>query len=271
MSDSEFLSQCTRSEHTFDGVTHPIFVAGSGPPLILLHELDGFNVPFIKLAERFSREFTVYAPLLYGRVGRPEAKSKVGQIIDGFRGYWCMRRELSFLSTGRTGVIAGWTRHLAERVSRESDGRSVGIVGMCMTGGLVLATISHPAIGAGVSAQPSLPLAMSVLGTMRRRQDFGLSPDEVGAINQTQTPLLTLRFSGDKICPGERISQMEKQIPHMQGPPDFLNGVCDHPTLTACFRHQPKKGAAEASEKAIAATITFLTEHLDHAKDEPRR
>jgi len=105
---------------------------------------------------------------------------------------------------------------------------------------------------------------------MRRRQDFGLSPDEVGASNQTRTPLLTQRFGGDGIWPGERVAQMAKQIPHMQGPPEFLNGVCDHPTLTACFRHEPKAGAAEASEEAIAATITFLTEHLDHAKDEPR-
>lgn len=252
-----FLSASSRESYIFNGIDHDVFTIGSGPSVILMHELDGFGIPFICLANRLAESFTVHCPLFFG---------KVGQKSHELRGLFCIRKEFVFLRLGKTGPIADWVRRLAEQVSRQHcNAASVGIVGMCMTGGLVLATISHPVIAAGVAAQPSLPLAPYGWGTKQRRKDVGLSQDEVMAINQSRTPLMALRFGGDPICPAERLDHLASRLPQLVPPPAWLDGVKDHPTLTACFREGTEPETKLLSERAIKETVSFLSQHLSNS------
>lgn len=50
-------------------ITHPVWSGGDGPPIILMHELDGFSPPFLRLAMRLSETFALHTPVFYGQVG----------------------------------------------------------------------------------------------------------------------------------------------------------------------------------------------------------
>lgn len=55
-----------------------------------------------------------------------------------------MRQEFEVFRLGRTSPITGWIRELAADIHQQCPGvKGVGVVGMCMTGGLVLETISQ--------------------------------------------------------------------------------------------------------------------------------
>lgn len=254
MSDviSDFRTKFTEAEKPFGDISHPVWFGGDGSPIILMHELDGFIPAFMELALKLSETFTVHAPVFYGEVGED-----FGGLTGPIRAYFCMRREFEVFRLGRTSPIAGWVRDLAADIHHRSDGvKGVGVVGMCMTGGIVLATISHASVAVGVAAQPSLPLAL--IGSPQRcQEDLGMNPDDIQAAADSGTPVLTLRYGCDPICPAQRIASITRQIPSASGPPDFLKGKWGHPTLTDSFRR-----GRNVSDQAINETVSFLLKHL---------
>lgn len=258
---SEFRQMFRKAEKPFGKITHPVWAGGDGPPIILMHELDGFTEAFMGLAIRMSREFTVHAPVFYGQVGEA-FRGPTGFL----RAYFCVRREFEFFQLGRTSPVAGWVRDLAADIHhRFPDAKGVGVVGMCMTGGIVLATISHASVVVGVAAQPSLPLAVP-FSTLRRKKDIGMNPDDIRAAAQSGTPVLALRYGKDRICPAQRLPSISRQIPTAKEPPDSLEGKlkdkASHPTLTDRFREETKPEIQSVSEQAIDHVISFLSRHL---------
>ena len=267
MSDlaSEFQARFTDHDKAFGGIRHPVWSGGVGPPIILMHELDGFVPAFMRLALRMSEQFKVYAPVFYGRVG---------QVFDGLSGgvraYFCMRREFQVFRRGRTSRIAGWVRDLAADVHHQADSvKGVGVVGMCMTGGIVLATISHACVAAGVAAQPSLPLAM--IGSRRRKADLGMYKDDIQDANDSETPVLVLRYGGDWICPDGRVPSIRNQIGPACFPPNplqqKLEAIAGHSTLTDRYRDNRDSDVQAVSEEAIDYTVSFLLEQLQESAD----
>ncbi len=254
MSDviNEFRATFTETKKSFGDISHPVWSGGNGPPIILMHELDGFIPAFMGLAMRLSASFTVHAPVFYG---------KVGERVNGLTAYFCIRREFEVFRLGKTSPITSWVRDLAADIHYQSDStKGVGVVGMCMSGGIVLATISHASVAVGVAAQPSLPLAL--IGSQRRKQDLGMDPDDIQAAAHSGTPVLTLRYGKDFICPAQRIPNIIRQIPSAKAPPDFLSKQTGHPTLTDFFRKNRKPAIQSTSDQAIEHTISFLSEYL---------
>ena len=255
----EFQSKFQEKVKSFGDITHPVWSGGSGQPIILMHELDGFIPAFMKLALRLGEAFTVHTPVFYGRVGQ-----SFSGLTGYMRAYFCMRREFEVFRLGRTSPIAGWVRSLAQEIHHQSDAQGVGVVGMCMTGGIVLATISHPSVAVGVAAQPSLPLAS--FGSLRRKEDLGMYADDVQAAAISDTPVMIMRYGKDKICPAERMPSIERQIPTAQRPPGSLemqlSKTASHPTLTDAFRKDTDAAVQDISELAVDQTINFLSEHL---------
>lgn len=168
---------------------------------IVLHELPGATPAL----ERFANELVaagveVHVPLLFGRRG------EVG-VVGMVRGAICLRRELSFFASGRSGRLAAWLRGLVDQLADEQspDGDlPIGVVGMCMTGGIVLATMAHPRVTAVVASQPSLPLALP-FSPHHVRADLGISAADRDASVASSTPVTCLRYRDDWRCPDERI------------------------------------------------------------------
>lgn len=244
-----FAATFQATEKTFPSGSHPVWSGGYGPSVVLMHELDGFSPAFMELALRLSQTFKVHAPVFYG---------EVGEFIGLPRALFCMRREFEVFHSGHTSPVANWVRNLAADLQLANGGQALGIIGMCMTGGIVLATICDGAVAAAVAAQPSLPFSLF----QRGKKDLGLDPEDLQAASRSHTPVLTLRYGKDLICPAERIESLLATIPNAIQPPDFLATTSSHATLTDLYRREKPAATQQVSDQAIELVISFLRQHL---------
>jgi dienelactone hydrolase len=180
-------------------ITHEVFSRElpDASSVIVLHELFGLSPAAIDLGDHLADSFSVYLPSLFGRPGR-------GGVANAVRAI-CVRREFSFFASGKTSPVTTWVRGLAGFASERAGGRAVGLIGMCLTGGVVFAAIADPQVGAGVGSQPSLPFPwLRRLTPKRTRQDLGTSPEDLDEAVSSRTPLMMLRYRRDWMCPAER-------------------------------------------------------------------
>ena len=211
-----------------DYASRPVTVAGKGFEVlsrtpegvvtaraIVLHEVPGATPALECFAnDLVAAGIEVHVPLLFGRRG---AVGPLGMI----RGVICLRQELAFFTAGRTGRLAVWLRGLVDELAatddaEPTDGAAVtelprplpmGVVGMCMTGGIVLATMAHPRVSAVVASQPSLPAALPI-SPRHVRADLGIDASDRAAAVASGTPVTCLRYRDDWRCPDERIEAM---------------------------------------------------------------
>ena len=173
------LDGWTRSEHTDDvaGVptTHPVWRRGSGPGVVVVHELPGLTAGVVRFGEELvAAGFTVLLPHLFGPVGREFGAVDVARVFPRI----CVSRELTKLARGETTPVAGWLRSLARDLHAELGGPGVGALGMCFTGGFALAMMVDDSVAAPVLCQPSVPFA---IGRSRSR-DLNLSPGDLDVV-----------------------------------------------------------------------------------------
>jgi dienelactone hydrolase len=170
------LETWTRAEHEADdGMTRPTYRKGSGPGVIVIHELPGLTPAVIAFAEEVvASGFTVVMPHLFGR---PETPAKAGTIASAMIQV-CTAAEFTKLATGVTAPISTWLRDLSRSLHAELGGRGVGALGMCFTGGFALAMMVDDSVAAPVVAQPSTPFAI----TKKRGADLNLSPADTEAV-----------------------------------------------------------------------------------------
>jgi dienelactone hydrolase len=192
---------------THQGRTHPVYRAGTGPAVIVLHEIPGIHPSMLSFAERLlGAGYTVYLPSLFGRPGQPASTGAVlGSILRV-----CISREFAILAD-RTSPVVSWLRALAARAYSECGGPGVGAIGMCLTGGFALAMAVDPAVLAPVVSQPGLPAPV----TAAKRAAVGLDPADLTAIKaRTHGGLcvLGLRFSADRGCPAERFQRLRREL-----------------------------------------------------------
>ena len=159
------LDSWTRGEHTADGVTHPTYRKGSGPGVVVIHEIPGLTPEVIGFAEEVvAAGFTVVLPHLFGRPEAPKSRRNIAQALRQV----CVSKEFTKLATGQTTPVAGWLRSLARELHAELGGPGVGALGMCFTGGFALAMMVDPAVAA--------PVAGAAVAPVRRRQQAGGRP-----------------------------------------------------------------------------------------------
>jgi dienelactone hydrolase len=194
---------------TFDhgGRTHEVFAGGSGPGVVVIHEVPGIHPGVVEFAGRLrDRGFRVYLPSLFGRPGAPlTAGAAVRSVLRV-----CVSREFTVLAD-RTSPVVTWLRALAARASAECGGRGVGAVGMCLTGGFALAMAVDPAVVAPVVSQPGLPAPL----TARTRAAVGLDPADLARIRERthlDLRVLGLRFSADRGCPADRFTTLRQEL-----------------------------------------------------------
>lgn len=192
---------------TDHGRTRYVFRAGSGPAVVVIHEVPGLHPGVIDLARRLiDAGFTVYLPSFFGRPGAEATSGAIARSILRI----CISREFAVL-TDRTSPVTAWLRALAAQAHRECGGPGVGAIGMCLTGGFALAMAVEPDVLAPVLSQPGLPAPLNA----HKRAALGLDPDDLTTIKErTQNGLciLGLRFSNDKGCPAERFQTLRSTL-----------------------------------------------------------
>jgi dienelactone hydrolase len=169
--------------------THTVFSGGSGPAVIVLHEATGLSPGAVALGRRLvDADFTVHLPMFFGH---PEQTG----MARGLLGLFCVRREFSLVRLGRSSPVASWLRALATHVHDPAAGPGVGVVGMCLTGGLALASVIEPTVRAAVSAHPALPGVLPFVPQplSKRRHSLDLSACDLERAAKRDTPVLALR------------------------------------------------------------------------------
>ncbi len=188
------------------GIAHPVHVKGTGPGVVLMHEMPGMVPEFWRLANWIAAaEFRVYAPDLYAKPGASVTRpSTAGGLARA-----CVTREIHLLSHRGSSPIAGWLRALARRAHAECGGPGVGAVGLCLTGNFAWSLMLEPAVLAPVAGEPSLPLP----ARPGARASLHLGRDEEAAVrDRADVPVMALRFKGDPVCQRQRFAALRSLV-----------------------------------------------------------
>ncbi len=274
MVDSPAVAHWRQVPRGADGFPYPRYERdpsdGAGPGVILMHELFGVTARVAWLGDAFvDAGFTVWIPELF----EPPLHS-VGGTARFVRG--CVTREFAIFSRDRRRGVASPLGDLARLLNAQTPGDSVGIVGMCFTGGFALAAAAVPGspISAAVASQPALPFP-----TIRReaaRNDPGLSGEELGALAAREGfCALGLRFVDDGLSSAGRFAALHaalggafEVIPLPSDGSDVRYPRLAHSVLTPGPRELPRDPADRASAESELASvrdrvIAFLRTRLD--------
>ncbi|NHK27632.1 dienelactone hydrolase [Parvularcula flava] len=187
-------------------ISHPVYKAGEGPGVLLMHELPGMVPEFWRLAEWIrDAGFTVFAPDLYADdLETPVRTSLTG---NGLRA--CISREIHLFAKNASSPITVWLRALAAQMHEECGGPGIGAIGLCMTGNFALSLVLEKGVIAPVASEPSLPLGLS----KRAHAALHLSKEEKQALqDRTDVPVMALRFKGDPVCRKARFDALEELV-----------------------------------------------------------
>jgi len=236
-----------------------VYKRGSGPAVIVIHEIPGLHPLVIRFADRVVKAgMTVYLPVLFGAPGRPVS---TGYIFKSLFEAICVRREFNIWKAGRSSPIVVWLRALAKRAHGECGGRGVGAVGMCFTGGFALAMMTEPAVVAPVLSQPGLPAASL---SRTNAASIDASNEEIACAKwrfaQEDLSMIGLRFKGDKMAPGARFAFLKREFGEkfeaieLNDSDAAPSTRASHSVLTI---HLREDGPTKAAEQRV---ISFLKE-----------
>ena len=229
------------------GLNREVYRKGSGPVVIVVHEIPGITPAVLRFAEDVvASGFTVAMPNLVGTPG----KAVSGRYIGSSMLKVCVSREFTNLATNRTSPVIAWLRALARKLHTEVGGRGVGAVGMCFSGGFALGMMVDDIMVAPVLSQPSLPFAVG----RKRAADLNLSPDDAAVVAQRAAEgcqVLGLRFTGDKLV-GDRFASLRALIGDAFVAVELPSGSPkDHSVLTE-----------QRNDESVQRVLSFLSEKL---------
>jgi dienelactone hydrolase len=256
------LGGFTKRTMTVDGQTKDVWLAGSGPAVVVVAEVPGITPLVASFGRRVADAgFTAVLPRLFGEPGRPPTMPYALSVITRA----CISSEFATLALRRSSPVTLWLRGLARQVHAECGGPGVGAVGMCLTGGFALAMMVDEVVLAPVLSQPSLPLPL----TRSRRQDLGISDADLARVKERCAQgcqVLGLRFTGDRAAPAERFARLRAElgdafiaveIDSSPGNPEGYRKSA-HSVLTEDLRDQE----GSATRAALEQVLQFFTAKL---------
>jgi dienelactone hydrolase len=201
------LDGWTPGEFAAAGMTFPTYRRGTGPGVIVIHEVPNITPLVTKFAnEVVARGFTVVMPSLFGTPGKPPSDLiAVGALVKV-----CIAREFSAFALNQTSPIIAWLRALARNLHQDVGGPGVGAVGMCFSGGFALGMMVDDIMLAPVLSQPSMPFPVG----KDRARDLNLSPDDAAAVAARAAEgcqVLGLRYTGDAAV-GDRFTTLRELL-----------------------------------------------------------
>jgi dienelactone hydrolase len=242
--------------------THDVYRLGSGPAIVVIHEVPGITPLVAAFARKVAAAgFTAVLPNLFGTPGEEiTIPYAVKSMLHG-----CVSREFVMFATATTSPVTQYLRALANHEHAACGGPGVGAVGMCLTGGFALAMSVDDVMLAPVLSQPSMPLP---IGASRRR-DLGISDADLTTVKrrvQEGLCVMGLRFTGDKAAPAERFERLRTElgdnfigveIDSSEGNPWGYRKAA-HSVLTEDYSDAPGSPTRQALEEVLA----FFTARL---------
>jgi len=236
-----------RGEFSAAGFTHTTYRKGTGPGVVVVHEIPGITPGVLRFAEEVvAAGFTVVMPLLVGEVGRDVSQG----YLMGSMSKICVSREFTTMAMKKTSPVIAYLRALARQLHEDVGGPGVGAIGMCFSGGFALGMMLDDLMIAPVLSQPSLPFAMG----RGRSADLNLSPDDAVVIANRAAAgcqVLGLRYTGDKLV-GDRFTSLRTLLGDAFLAVEFPSTKkSDHSVLTE-----------QRQEEGVARVLGFLREKL---------
>ncbi len=202
------LNDFTVSSFTHDGLTRPVYRIGSGPAIVVIHEIPGITPEVAEFGRRLAAAgFTAVLPALFGDPGKPMT---FGYVAKSFA-TGCVSKEFHAFALHSTSPITVWLRALGAQAHEECGGPGIGAVGMCFTGNFALAMMVDDRLLAPVLSQPSLPLPLG----KKREADLAISPSDLTRVKERVadgTCVLGLRFTRDRAVPPARFETLRREL-----------------------------------------------------------
>ena len=237
--------------------TRPVFRRGSGPAVIVIHEMPGLHPLVVRFADRVAAAgMTVFMPSLFGEPGRPVSVPYVlGEMREG------NLHPPRVLHLGRQPVepdrrLAAGARAEGARGVRRSRSRRRRHV----LHGRFRARDDDRARRRG--ARPVAALACRFPVSADRRAALGVSPDEIACAKRRfeaeDLSMIGLRFFGDRAVPdarfetyrrtfGERFEAIEIRPEDAQPG----TGASPHSVLTIHLRDDDPDGPTKRAETRV--------------------
>lgn len=204
------LVDFTAREIVFDGDAKRVYVAGTGPAVIVMPEMPGIS-PHVARFARWVRDagFTVWMPSLFGRDGAVPGADEGAQVFRRA----CASAQFRALAANQSSPVTRWLMALARLAHQECGGPGVGAIGMCFTGNFALTMMLEPAVLAPVLCQPSLPLNDAA--------GLEIAPADLAAVaarlEREDLNVLAYRFQGDRFCTAQRFAAYRQALgPRLQ-------------------------------------------------------
>jgi len=150
--------------------TYPVNITRTeGRVVLLLHEINGQSPGVLWLAHKMAKAgCKVYVPRFFGSYGDDH-----GYLYTVTVPLFC--RDWHFFSLTDTGPIRNEVKALTTAIAKENPGRTITVIGSCMSGGLPLELLQLDCVDTAVICQPAVPF---VARSPAARQSLGL-PEEV--------------------------------------------------------------------------------------------
>ncbi|MDX6742652.1 dienelactone hydrolase family protein [Actinocorallia sp. A-T 12471] len=268
-SPDDAITDFSRRLVDVDGVVKTVYVAGSGPAVVVMPEMPGISPDVLRLA-RWIRDagFTVHVPSLFGIDGAYPTAEGGAEVMRRA----CVSAEFRAFAGGGTSPVAGWLRGLARQAHAACGGPGVGAVGLCFTGNFALTMTLEPSVIASVVNHPSLPLDDPAA--------LELSDEDAQAIKERVTrdglKVLAYRFDNDRWCTGQRFAAYRallgdafdgRVLPGTAArtdPPPFFRDVVQSPHSVVTAHLVNEQG--HPTTRARDEILTYLTTHLIPAR-----
>jgi dienelactone hydrolase len=236
-----------------DGASKTVFTRGTGPGVLIMHELPGLVTQCVRLADYIAaRGFTVFLPLLFGDPNIPFSRARA--VMNAAK--LCISREIALFAENADSPVTTWLRGLAVEIRRHCpDGRGVGVIGLCLTGGFAINLMVEDVVLAPVASEPALPLTW--LGASKGA--LGVAPETLRAAVEraaTGVPLRCLRFKGDGMSPPEKLERLQREFrSSLQA--DEIPGS-HHSVLTIDLVEDPAHPTFQARDRVVDFLRTRL-------------
>lgn len=209
---SGVLAGWDKSSFTAAGFTRDVYRSGTGPGVVIVHEIPGITPKVAEFAnDVVAAGFTVVMPSLVGEPGKEMSNGYVASSMLKV----CVAREFSTMALQQTSPIIGFLRALARNLHQEVGGPGVGALGMCFSGGFALGMMLDDIMVAPVLSQPSMPFALGVgKKKVARAADINLSHDDALVVARRAAEgcqVLGLRYTGDALV-GTRFETLREML-----------------------------------------------------------
>jgi dienelactone hydrolase len=258
LNTDDTLDDFSAREMTLEGLSKRVYVAGSGPAVIVMAEMPGISPHVARFARWVQGAgFTVYMPSLFGRDGAVPNAEEGAAVFQRA----CISAEFRALAANQSSPVTQWLRALARQAHQECGGPGVGAIGMCFTGNFALTMMLEPSMLAPVLAQPALPL--------KDPAGLEIAPEEIKAVRERlereDLTVLAYRFKGDLICKAERFAAYAAALGHRFIARELPDSAANQDVAPFFARHVPYPHSVvtqhlidEAGQPTVAARDEIL-------------